>query len=259
MRILQDGLRLLISPSRLFQPANAGGVDGFVTELNPAGNGPVFSTYVGGEKDDYLYSIAVDSTTAHHNIDVAGMTYTKFDPKTNPKVYFAGSDGPPGSYDALVGQLSNAGVLNYLAVLFGTLNDRAQGVATDQVGNVYVTGTTISGIQNNGFPTSPGAFQTTMTKVTGGTAAFVTAGLLGNAPANLKIVYSTYFGGDKDTWATGIAVDPTNDNAYIVGYTNTSAAAGFGTAGNMVSPIQLSANQLRRTPSWPGSTPTATR
>jgi hypothetical protein len=43
-----------------FQPANAGGYDVFVTELNPVGDALLFSTYLGGSGDDFAYGIALD-------------------------------------------------------------------------------------------------------------------------------------------------------------------------------------------------------
>ena len=53
------------------QPANAGGNDAFVTELNPTGTGVLFSTYLGGNFDDFGEGIALDSAG---NIYVTGYT-----------------------------------------------------------------------------------------------------------------------------------------------------------------------------------------
>ena len=43
------------------QSANAGGSDVFVTTLNAAGSGLLFSTYFGGSSDDFGYAVALDS------------------------------------------------------------------------------------------------------------------------------------------------------------------------------------------------------
>ena len=54
-----------------FQATLGGGVDGFVTKLNAAGNGVIYSTYLGGSLDDRGSSIAVDSSGSAY---VAGNT-----------------------------------------------------------------------------------------------------------------------------------------------------------------------------------------
>jgi hypothetical protein len=43
------------------QASNGGGMDSFVTELNPSGSELLFSTYLGGGGGDYGYGVAVDS------------------------------------------------------------------------------------------------------------------------------------------------------------------------------------------------------
>jgi Beta-propeller repeat len=48
-----------------FQTAHGGGFyDAFVTKLNPAGSGLVYSTYLGGSGDEYGQAIAVDAAGA---------------------------------------------------------------------------------------------------------------------------------------------------------------------------------------------------
>jgi hypothetical protein len=44
------------------QSANGGGNDAFAAKLNSAGTAWVYSTYLGGQRDDYAWGIAVDST-----------------------------------------------------------------------------------------------------------------------------------------------------------------------------------------------------
>ena len=88
-------------------------------------------------------------------------------------------------------------------------SDLAQGVAVDSSGNMYVTGYT--GSLN--FPTA-GAIQSF-----GGGAfdAFITKL---NATGS-TLVYSTYFGGNKDDLGYGIAVDSFG-NAYVTGQTSST-------------------------------------
>jgi hypothetical protein len=53
------------------QSTNHGGMDSFVTELNPSGSGLLFSTYLGGNSDDLGWGIALDTA---NNIYVGGGT-----------------------------------------------------------------------------------------------------------------------------------------------------------------------------------------
>ncbi|MDX6696447.1 MAG: hypothetical protein QOF02_4050 [Blastocatellia bacterium] len=63
----------------VFQDAKDGALDAFVTKINPAGSALVYSTYLGGNSTDQIYSIAVDSLGAAY---VAGSTnsinFTRF-------------------------------------------------------------------------------------------------------------------------------------------------------------------------------------
>ena len=64
-----------------FQPANAGGDDGFLSKLNASGSALVYSTYLGGNSNDYAYELAVD---AGGNVYVAGGTNSANFPMANP-------------------------------------------------------------------------------------------------------------------------------------------------------------------------------
>ena len=120
-----------------------------------------------------------------------------------------------GSYShAFVSKLNAAGsALVYSTYLGGSGRGRwATGIAVDASGNAYVTGVTGS----SDFPTTPGAFQTTLTA--GASDAFVTKL---NA-AGSALLYSTYLGGSSQRLrATGIAVDASG-NAYVTGFTDSS-------------------------------------
>src|SRR6266699_2591575 len=84
----------------VFQIANAGSNDAFVTTLNPAGSAPlVFSTYLGGSRDDYGFGIAVD---AAGNAYVTGQTFS-----TNfPTTPLAFQSANAGSADAFVTKIA---------------------------------------------------------------------------------------------------------------------------------------------------------
>jgi hypothetical protein len=85
--------------SKAFQPANAGGYDAFVTELNAAGDALVYSTYLGGSGDEFVGGIAFDS---RRNVYLQGWTTSSDFLPVNPvQPQFGG-----GSYDALLAKIS---------------------------------------------------------------------------------------------------------------------------------------------------------
>jgi hypothetical protein len=87
--------------------------------------------------------------------------------------------------------------------------EQGRGIAVDAAGNAYLTGFT----QSADFPTTPGAFQTTLRLTHPGSEgnAFVTTlNATGTA-----LVYSTYLGGGGDS-GSAIAVDQVGD-AYVIG------------------------------------------
>jgi uncharacterized protein (TIGR03437 family) len=134
------------------------GGDAFVTKLNPAGSALVFSTYLGGSRDDWGSVITLDSGG---NAWVAGGTLSANFPVTQDAAQpaFAGStpeeNFPTG--DAFVAQLNGAGTaLRYGTYLGGSGDDFAMGLALDRTGAVYVSGST----RSRDFPATPGALQT---------------------------------------------------------------------------------------------------
>jgi hypothetical protein len=197
-----------------FQPNYAGGNnDAFVTKINSGGSALIYSTYLGGGKiingtDDWGQAIAVDSLGSAY---VTGYTFSPDFPVT------AGAfDTARAGLDAFVTKFSPDGAsLVYSTFLGGAGHEQGQGIAVDASGNAYVTGLTESSDSpftsvNEGFPVTPGAFQTK-----GSFDAFVTK----LNPTGSALIYSTYLGGNKDVdrgWA--IALDDSG-NVYITGDT----------------------------------------
>jgi adhesin/invasin len=188
-----------------FQPSSGGGgSDSFVTKLTADGSALAYSTYLGGKNSDAGYGIAVDSGGAAY---VTGYTQSNNFP-TTPGAF---QTTLPGSQSAFVTKLSaDASALLYSTYLGGGNNDGGYGIAIDANGAAYVTGYT----QSNNFPTTPGAYQTSLP---GSQSAFVTK-LSADGSA---LAYSTYLGGSSSDQANSIAVD-SSGNAYVSGYTNSS-------------------------------------
>jgi len=125
-----------------FQTTFRGGfLDVFVTKLNSTGSALIYSTYIGGTGNlvngDLGRSIAIDSSGNAH---VTGETTSADFPTANSFQSFRG-----GGDDAFVLKLNSVGsALIYSTYLGGTGQDRGQGIALDNAGNAYVTGTTDS-------------------------------------------------------------------------------------------------------------------
>ncbi|MCZ6491454.1 MAG: SBBP repeat-containing protein [Acidobacteria bacterium] len=187
--------------ARPLQAAFRGGrYDAIVTKLNPDGSALVYSTYLGGSRNDEARSIAVDSSG---NAYVTGYTESDDFPTAHPfQAAFGG-----GSNDAFIVKLSAAGsALVYSTYLGVGGGDFGRAIAVDIGGNAYVTGYTDS----DDFPTA-NPFQPAYA---GNTDAFI---LKLNA-AGSALVYSTYLGGSGFERGRGIAVDAVG-NAYVTGRT----------------------------------------
>jgi hypothetical protein len=169
----------------------------------------VYSSLFGGSMGDYANAIAVD---AAGNTYVAGYTFAADFPTTPGG--FQTSFGPTffQATRAFVAKLNPGGTaLVYATYLGGSGVDRANALAVDAAGDVYVTGST----QSPDFPTTAGAFQTTYGKVSG-TDAFVTE----LDPTGATLLFSSYLRGSQGSdSAQGIAVDPAG-NAYVAGFTS---------------------------------------
>jgi len=182
-----------------FENASTGGV--FVTKLNAAGTGVVFSTYLGnaGDQSD---AIAVDSSG---NAYVTGQTIASNFPTTSGA--FQSTSG--GYYDAFVTKLNAAGNgLVYSTYLGGSDYDSGYGIAVDSFGNAYVVGTTSS----SNFPSKQPL--KSCTGAAGGPDVFV-SNLNAQGSA---LLYSTCLGGTDENQGRGIAVNSLGE-AYVTGFT----------------------------------------
>lgn len=125
-------------------------VDAFVTKVNPAGTGLVYSTYLGGSRIEFVGGIYVDETFHAH---VTGETTSIDFPTANPV-----QATNHGGAEAFVSKLNPAGsALIYSTYFGGYGSDHGNGIAVDAKGNAYFTG-----LAGPGFPTTLGAFQTTL-------------------------------------------------------------------------------------------------
>jgi hypothetical protein len=186
-----------------FRPKLAGSRNAFVTSFDPTGQ-LRYSTYLGGSGSDSGGGIAVD---AAGNAYVTGLTSSSDFPTVNPLQPALG-----GPFNAFVAELSADGSAlvysTYLGGSGGNLGgDYGSGIAVDQNGQIFVTGSTFS----PDFPTL-NAIQPTLGG-SGSQNAFVTSLSPGGA-----LLFSTYLGGSFYDLGQGIAVDAAG-NTYVSGVT----------------------------------------
>ncbi len=198
------------------QSTKGGGTtDAFMTKLNAAGNGMLYSTYLGGSGSDEGADVAVDSAG---NAYVTGWTTSTNFPTANP---LQSANG--GGHDVFVSKLNAVGsALLYSTYLGGSNVDTGEGIALNSAGDAYVTGQ----VRSTDFPT---VNPLQSNKGGGLNDGFV---MMLNAVGN-GIVYSTYLGGSDSDSVYDIAVDSAG-NAYVTGFTestNFPADAIYGTPG----------------------------
>src|SRR5262245_24398921 len=226
-------------------PGGASDSDVFVTKINPSGSAILYSTYLGGDDDDSVASIAVDAADC---IYLAGSTRSssfggrtivrgssplglnwngyavKFDPAgTSLEYSFVWSD-PRKDHLVKHAALDNAGNL-YIAesgavrklnasgkalVYMKDIPARVSSVAIDSHGNAYAAGSTSMDAQNS---SNPGNSRAYVAKIPpdGSDFAFVTA-LNGTIRTP-----SDPDDGAGSTVATAIAVAPSGA-VYLGGY-----------------------------------------
>ena len=192
--------------------------DGWVAKFDKTGK-LLYSTYLGGSRDDAVMGLAVDSTGAVYaagftsSPDFPGVPASAAQSKFHGPNSLAGSKGFIWG-DAFVAKLTPAGNgLVYATYLGGGDDDAAMALAIDAAGNAYVAGFTDSA----DFPVSSDATQKTFAgKDTSFADPTGDAFLAKIGPDGSAILFSTYYGGSLDDAAGGIALD-TQGNVYIAG------------------------------------------
>jgi hypothetical protein len=196
------------------QPSIAADRAAFIAKLNRDGSDLVYATYLGGASGSQnAFGIAVDGTGHAY---VTGTTSATNFPVTPGalQVAFGGSSCEDGATcsNAFVVKLSqNGDALEYATFLGGSGEDDGFGIAVDQCGNAYVTGSTGS----PDFPFTPGAFQQGRTAPNpyGGTSPNFGAFVAKIARDGSALVYAAFLN-DADAYA--IAVDASG-SAYVTG------------------------------------------
>ena len=189
--------------------------DGFIARFDPTGSNLVFSTFIGGQGDDWVSAILVDSSG---NVFATGGT-TSMDFPATSGAFQAKYQGPitlPFFVDQLLGdafllQLDSSGAsLDFATYIGGSGDDNAMAMAFDPSGNIVLAGFTNS----SNFPV-PGSLQ----KLTGpaytqDTNTFGDAFLVQFSAAG-KQLYGTFLGGSGNDVGLGVAVTSTGVAAVV--------------------------------------------
>jgi uncharacterized repeat protein (TIGR01451 family) len=186
-RLDRDGLRTL------HQQAFGGGFfDGFVTILSAAENSLVYSSYLGGNEQDYIEALTRD---ASGNIYVTGRTEGGF-----PSLHTLNTSGTPGTF---VAKMNSGGTLQY-SLMYGNIGGLPTAITVDSTGAAYIAG-------YDNFGTAPITSSAVQKTCPNPSCAFVAK----ISPSGTTLDYSTYLGNNSAA-AKGIALDSDND-AYVAG------------------------------------------
>ncbi|MBP6391857.1 MAG: gliding motility-associated C-terminal domain-containing protein, partial [Flavobacteriales bacterium] len=198
------------STPNAYQPVHADGPDAILTVLDPTGSSLVYATFLGGDGGESGYGVALGPTGIAY---VTGTTsYIGY-----PEV--AATNYPQGDKDVFVAKFdiaqSGAASLIYSVRIGGGPFSQctAHGIAVDDAGNAYVTGST--GFGNGTFPVTPGAYNTVYSTGVDGTAVYL---LKLGTTLPVALVYSTFLGPGM---GTSVAVHTTTGEAFVSGNTYT--------------------------------------
>ncbi len=204
--------------SKAIQSSNNSGNSVFVARFDPtlSGSGSlVYSTFLGGSTTGHKETgegIAVDSSG---NAFVAGETSSPTFPVT-PSAFQSSLKGTAGNSFLAVIDTNTTNHLVYSSFLGGTATaegESALGISLDASFNAYIAGSAAT----NDFPTTPGAFQKTITTNLPAYVARFDTTKSGAA----SLVYSTYLAGSGSQFARSIAVDSAGD-AFVTGSTDSN-------------------------------------
>lgn len=196
---------------------NGGDDDFFAAILSPDGDKLLYSTFIGGSRDDEDVELDIveenessavgkSGTTNYATMYILGETDSVNFPVT-PGAYDTTHNGED---DIVVVCLDAQGNLDWSTFLGGSKDEDPIWIEIDGEGNVHVTGYT----ESTNYPTSNKANDKTHN---GRTDTVVTK----LDPQGENILASTYFGGSRDDRSESVAVD-SEGNVYVAGETNSN-------------------------------------
>ncbi|MFA5098208.1 MAG: SBBP repeat-containing protein [Candidatus Margulisiibacteriota bacterium] len=186
-----------------YQTTRAGTQNLVISKLSPDASGLEFSTYFGGNGQDFVNALKCDDSG---NIYVGGYTNSSNLPAT-PGCY---DNTRSGALDCFVLKLNSTGsAVLYCSYFGGSDNDVAYASCVDDSYNIY-----LSGYCSSDMPTTPNAYKTVFPGGTSNFAAKLSPSGLG---AN-DLIYSTFIGSGT---TRQMQVD-SSGNVCLVGDTTSS-------------------------------------
>src|SRR5262249_20590318 len=177
----------------------------YVVKLEPSGSSISFSTLLGGNGIQAATAIAVDRWGAAY---ITGTTNSTDFPTTTGAFQ-------TGRGSAFVSKFNADGSsLDYSTLFGGNGPDSPAGLAVDDRGSAYITGSAFS----QDFPTTTGAFLTAKASPAGVDNPFV----MKLNPAGSALVYSTFLGGSDGSHNRGNAIAVGADGSAVVAGTTNS-------------------------------------
>lgn len=180
--------------------------DAFLLKLNPLGTQVVYSTLLGGSRDDSAFGVAVDQ---QGNAYVTGNTLSLDFPVTAGAFQrnWAGAGGQPylPAGDVFLTKVNPAGsAIVYSTLLGGALDDRAVSIALGADNSAHLVGHTLS----TNFPVTSDAAQNLLKSTTPANPRATGDGFYAHIdPTGARLLYASYLGGANSDWLTGVGLD----------------------------------------------------
>lgn len=186
----------------------SGGYDAFLVKLDSSGK-RLWGTYFGNTGDDFGVRLVI---TKNNDILLAGTTNSNIGITTSG-VYKPTYGG--GGSDAFIAQFNALGTFVGATYLGGDKEERVNGLAVDDLNNIYIVGSTRSkiGLAVSGFQIQPGNYFD---------------GYLAKFTSINSLAWATYYGGEYEDYTYTTTVDKSG-NIYIAG--STSSLNGITTQG----------------------------
>jgi gliding motility-associated-like protein len=198
-----------------------GNEDIIVTKLNSNASSLIYSTFIGGNRQENGISLDADLSD---NLVLTGLTYSTNFPTTLNAFDRTFNSPAFGGSDIIVVKINSNGTsLIFSTYLGGSSSDGGYSVLLDDKGNSYISGAT----KSTNFPTTNGALQRTFS---GGNDDAIISKF---DPTGSLLAYSTYLGGAKDDLGNAIVID----NSYNIIVSGVTSSLDFPTTSGVYDQI----------------------